>query len=301
MIVYHKNNEIDREQWDNCIKNSPEARPYGYSWFLDIMASGWEALVDDDYDSVFPLPSYTRFGIRFVETPAFIQQLGAYSPDKPGEASLSEFLQYMPEAYRHIDLCVSQKVTIEGYRITEKLNFELDLAKSYSKLSGSFSPHCGRILDSLQKKKTEISFDITPDQLIDLHIRNSGKIVPAIRLNEFQKLKNLMNFCLKNKKGRIIGVRSGRRKIIFGLFLVETQGRKTILFMVNTPEGVSKKAGYQVVDHLINEHASSKMILDFGRSATPVADSFMESFGSYPIPYYRIYQNRLFWPVRMLK
>ena len=23
MIVYHKNNEIDREQWDNCIKNSP--------------------------------------------------------------------------------------------------------------------------------------------------------------------------------------------------------------------------------------------------------------------------------------
>ena len=23
MIVYHKNNEIDREQWDNCIKNLP--------------------------------------------------------------------------------------------------------------------------------------------------------------------------------------------------------------------------------------------------------------------------------------
>jgi len=285
MIVYHKNNEIDREQWDNCIKHSPEPRPYGYSWFLDIMAPGWEALVDDDYDSVFPLPSYTRFGIRFVETPAFVQQLGAYSPDKPGDKSLTEFLQYMPDSYRHIDLCVSQKVELDGYRITEKSNFELDLSKAYPKLADSFSPHCSRILDSLQKKKMEISFDISADQLIDLQIKNSGKMIPAIRLNEFQKLKNLMKFCLKNKKGRIVGVRTGRRKIVFGLFLVETHGRKTILFMVNTPEGVSKKAGYHVVNHIIGEHSSSRFVLDFSRSTTPSADSFMESFGSEQHPY----------------
>jgi hypothetical protein len=54
MIVYHKNHEIDREQWDKCIRNSPGTKPYAWSWYLDIMAPGWEALVDDDYDSVFP-------------------------------------------------------------------------------------------------------------------------------------------------------------------------------------------------------------------------------------------------------
>ena len=42
MIVYLKNDEIDREQWDNCIKNSSVTRPYAYSWYLDIMAPGWE-------------------------------------------------------------------------------------------------------------------------------------------------------------------------------------------------------------------------------------------------------------------
>ena len=68
MIVYHKNNEIDREQWDNCIKNSPGVKPYAYSWYLDIMAPGWEALVDDDYDSVFPVPGFSRFGIKYVAT-----------------------------------------------------------------------------------------------------------------------------------------------------------------------------------------------------------------------------------------
>ena len=83
MIVYHKNNEIDREQWDNCIRILPGAKPYAYSWYLDIMAPGWQALVDDDYDSVFPVPGFSRFGIQYIATPVFLQQLGAFSPDKP--------------------------------------------------------------------------------------------------------------------------------------------------------------------------------------------------------------------------
>lgn len=31
MIVYHKNNEIDRKQWDNCIENSPGVKLYAYN------------------------------------------------------------------------------------------------------------------------------------------------------------------------------------------------------------------------------------------------------------------------------
>ena len=71
MIVYHKNNEIDREQWDNCIRNTPGAKPYAYSWYLDIMAPGWQALVDDDYDSVFPVPGYHSFWNTIYCQPCF--------------------------------------------------------------------------------------------------------------------------------------------------------------------------------------------------------------------------------------
>ncbi|MBK8882074.1 MAG: hypothetical protein IPN67_06690 [Bacteroidales bacterium] len=69
MIIYYKNDEIDRELWDNCIKHSHSPRPYAYSWYLDNIAPGWEALVDDDYDSVFPIPAFVRFGIKFAATP----------------------------------------------------------------------------------------------------------------------------------------------------------------------------------------------------------------------------------------
>jgi hypothetical protein len=301
MIVYHKNNEIDREQWDNCIKNSPGVKPYAYSWYLDIMAPGWEALVDDDYDSVFPIPGKSRFGIQYVATPIFLQQLGAFSPDKPESKAIIEFLDYMPGFYKLIDLCVGQNIDIDRYKVTEKVNFELDLSKSYEKTWDNFSPHCRRNIETSAKKKPELVSDITPDEIIDLFIWNKGKEIKGIIMGDYQRLKNLMNFCLKNKKGRIIGVRAAKKRLIFGVFLIETKGNKIPLFVVNTPESREKRIGYFFVNELIRDNSSTKTRLDFAGSSIPSIASFMESFGSVNVPYYRIYLNRLFWPVRMMK
>jgi hypothetical protein len=301
MIVYHKNNEIDREQWDNCIRNAPGVKPYAYSWYLDIMSPGWEALVDDEYDSVFPVPGFSRFGIKYVATPIFLQQLGAFSPDKPATTVILEFLDYLPGFYKLIDLCVGQAVNYNGYKVSEKANFELDLLKPYERLWENFSIHCRRNIETSAKKKPEIVSDILPDEIIDLFIRNKGREIIGIKPRDYQRLKNLMNFCLMNKKGRIIGVRAAKKRLIFGIFLVETHGNKTLLFVVNTQQSRERRIGYFVVNELIRTHSLTRTILDFAGSSIPSIAAFMESFGCVNVPYYRIYRNRLFWPVRMMK
>jgi hypothetical protein len=301
MIVYLKHNEIDSEQWDNCIKDSPRVRPYAFSWYLDIMAPDWEALVDDEYDSVFPIPASSRFGIQYAATPAFLQQLGAFSPDKSQQKAINEFIDYMPAFYRLIDLNVGQRISNDRYKVTLRANFELDLSKPYEKLRNSFSNHCKRNIDKAYKKKPVIVSDITPEELIELFQNNRGLEIKGIKPRDYQRLGNLMNFCLKNKKGRILGVRKSKKKILYGLFLVEIKGSKTMLFVVNTPESREKRIGYYIVNELINESAGSKTILDFAGSSIPSIASFMESFGSINVPFYRIYHNRLPWPIRMLK
>jgi len=301
MIVYHKNNEIDREQWDNCISNSPGVKPYAYSWYLDIIAPGWQALVDDDYDSVFPLPGFNKFGIQYITTPVFLQQLGAFSPDKPASKVIIEFLDYLPETYRLVELAIGQYITADGYKITEKANFELDLSKPYENLLKGFSSHCRRNIELSVRKSPELVSDVTPDEIIGLFIRNKGKEIKGIKPRNYQRLKNLMNFCLKNKKGRIIGVRETKRRLIFGLFIVETTRNKTLLFVVNTQKSREKRIGYFVVNELIKAYSSTMTVLDFAGSSIPSIASFMESFGSVNNPYYRIYRNKLFWPVRMMK
>jgi hypothetical protein len=304
MIVYYKNNEIDREQWDNCIRNTPGAKPYAYSWYMDIMAPGWQALVDDDYDSVFPVPGFSRFGIQYIATPVFLQQLGAFSPDNHTSKAVTEFLEYMPDFYKFIDLCIGQKIDvnrINGYKISEKINFELDLSKTYETISGNFSDHCRRNIRSSSRNCPELVSNITPDEIVSLFIENKGREIAGIKDRDYQRLKNLINFCQINKKGKIIGVRGTRKKLIFGLFLIEIKGRKTILFVANTSQSRDKRLGYHVVNELIRNNSSTKTILDFAGSSVPSVASFYESFGCDIVPFYRLYRNRLFWPVRMLK
>jgi hypothetical protein len=301
MIVYHKNNEIDREQWDNCIKNSPGVKPYAYSWYLDIMSPGWEALVDDDYDSVFPIPGRTRFGIKYIATPIFLQQLGAFSPDKAPDDVINEFLDFLPGFFKLIDLCVGQKADYDGYRVTEKTNLELDLSVPYEKLWAGFSPNCKRNVELSSKKRPELVSDITPDEIIDLFIRNKGKEIKGIKPRDYQQLRNLMNFCLKNRKGRIIGVRAAKKRLIFGVFIIETHGVKILHFTVNTEESRNRRLGYFVVNELIKTHSSTRTILDFAGSSIPSIASYMLSYGCVQVPFYRIYRNRLFWPVRIMK
>jgi hypothetical protein len=301
MITYLFNSEIDKDKWDNCIKNSPGVKPYAYSWYLDMMAPGWQALVDDDYDSVFPVTGFKRYGIQYIATPIFVQQLGVFSPDEPAGTLINGLLDYIPDFYKLIDLSIGQKATFPGYHVTEKVNYELDLSEPYETLWGNFSTHCRRNIESSLKKKPEIVSDILPDDLIDLFLQNKGRGINGIKPRDYIRLKNLMNFCLWNNKGRIIGIRNAKKKLMFGIFLVETQGNITMLLVVNTPQGREKRLGYFVVNELIRSHSKTKTILDFAGSSIQSIASFMESFGSVNVPYYRIYRNRLFWPARMLK
>jgi hypothetical protein len=301
MIVYLKNGEIDREQWDGCINLSCTGKPYAYSWYLDIMAPGWEALIDDDYDSVFPVPARNRFGIKYITTPIFLQQLGAFSPDKSSVNAISEFLDYLPEFYKLIDLCVGQSVSRKGYDVTVRSNFELSLSLPYEKLWNNYTQACRRNIEKAQKKRVEFVYDIKPGDLIDLFIKLKESEIKRVKLRDFQRLKSLMEYCIQNGKGKIAGVRGPGKKILFGQFMIQTPSFINLFFGVNTPESRERRLNYLFVNEVIRQNAGKKMVLDFAGSSIPSVAVFMESFGAENHPYYRIFRNFLPWPVRLLK
>lgn len=301
MIIYLKNKEIDREQWDNCLKSSSVISPWPYSWFLDIMSPGWEALIDDDYDSVFPIPARQRFGIKYIVTPAFVRQLGAFSPDKPSEEVVNEFLQYLPDFYKFIDLNIAPKPDNDGFKLTEKSYYKLDLTRPYEKIFENFSPQCKRNIESSSKKGIELTTEIKPDELINLFLHDRKNMIKGAISNDFQRLRDLMNFCIINRKGRITGVRDGRKKLIFGIFCIDIKGGKTILFEVTTKKSIEKRIGYYTVNELIKSAAGAFSTLDFAGYNDPSSAVFLESFGAARDAYFRLYRNRLLLPAPVFR
>lgn len=301
MIVYLKNSEIDREQWDNCIRNSATARPYAYSWYLDIMAPGWEALIDDDYDSVFPVPSSIRFGIKYTTTPTFIQQLGAFSPDKPASETILEFLDYMPDIFKLTDLCVGQKVEHQRYKTYEKLNYEINLSSQYEKISERYSTECRKYVSRAAKKGFELTGKVSPEELADLCMVNKRLNLRRVKLSDYKRVVDLMYYCISNGKGSITGVRGSRKKLVYGIFHIKMPGSISVILEANTIGSIEKHIRYFIINEIIKDNAPTAALFDFAGTSDNLTVPIGKLFGGIEVPYYRIHRNRIFWPVRIMK
>jgi hypothetical protein len=301
MIVYLKNEEINRERWDNCLSEIPGVKPYPYSWYLDIMAPGWEALVDDEYYSLFPLPGFRKYGFSYIATPIFLQQLGVFTPDSDSEKKATEFISLMPEFYRLIDLNIGQEVRIEGIRVTPRTNYELKLDTPYETAWFSYMSDCRRNINIAHRYPQDIVEEVKPHEVISLFRNNIGKRAGTIREISYRRLHSLMDHCLGTEKGRILGVRSPKGKLLWGIFIIEFAGRITLLFTAGSKKSRELRTSYHVIDHIIKTNAGSRKTVDFAGSSVPSIAIFMKSFGGTPSTYYRIYRNTLPWPVRLFK
>ncbi len=301
MIRYLNNNEIDRPRWDSSIENCKGVRPYGYSWYLDLMAPGWSALVEGDYETLFPIPWSKKYGIKYISTPIFLQQMGIYSPNIQTPGVIDRFLDKIPQYYRLIDLCVGQEVKHENYKVSVRTNLELDLSLSYEELLENYLPHGRKNIKTSARHKHELVDNIKPTELIELFRRGTGRKIKEIKDRNYCRLNDLMNYSISKGMGKIIGVKGKDNKPCFGIFIIETSGWKTMIFMVNSPESRKRMTGYYAVNELIRESAGTSTIFDFTGSSMPSIAFFLESFGSKKVPYYRIYRNSLPWPVKYFK
>jgi hypothetical protein len=301
MITHFKNCDIDRQQWDKCISESDGAMPYACSWYLDCVSPGWEALVADDYKAVMPLPVFKKYGISYVATPIFLQQLGVFSPDGSMRSDIDIFLKAIPDHYRLIDLCTAQTTGLAGFKSSLRYDFELDLREAYDALWFSYSTDCRRNINISHRYQQDITEEIKPKEIIALFKNSVGRKGGLIRDVSFKRLENLMEICVNEGYGKILGVRSPKGKLLWSIFVIDACNRITLLVTAGSRKSREMKTGYHVIDHIIRQNAGSVKTLDFAGSSVPSIAVFMKSFGSIRKTYYRLYSNRLPWPVRYLK
>ena len=101
MLKFLKNTEIDISLWDECISRSSQSLIYGLSWYLDIIAPQWCAIVKEvkgKYIIAMPLTVRNKLGVNYIFQPVFAQQLGLFSVEDNTE-TMVHAINYLKEKF----------------------------------------------------------------------------------------------------------------------------------------------------------------------------------------------------------
>lgn len=292
MIRYLKRNELDVIKYDNCIENAINSRIYVFSWYLDIVADNWDALILDDYEVVMPLPWRSKYFIKYIYPPAWTQQLGVFSEKSISEELILKFIKTIPKKFKKITIQFNSENKFQHKNVKERVNYILPLDKTYKEIYSRYRRDRKKRL----RKGKEFNLEI-------INNSNFQKMKESFKANyknrieysekDFEKLRCLISEGYKRKAIIFTSILNYEKEPISNLLLLKGSDRIVVLFSSTNAEGLKKHAFTFLIDEIIKKHEMSSRILDFEGSNIKSIASFNKSFGA-QVENYFFYQNAHF-------
>jgi len=302
LIQYLSHNEINKEKWDNCIKESFNSIAYATSWYLDKVHEGWEALVEDDYERVMPLTGRKKFGVYYLFQPYFVQQLGIFSKSILTPKITQNFIQHIPEKFQYVDIKLNSfnKLNDKKFDVRPNKNFVLDIINDYEKLYVKYSSNTKRNLKKSNNSKLSLVKNVKPEAIIELFRGNRGKKLSKWTNEHYLKLQNLFYTLIHSGKGITYGVFSEHNQLCAGAFFLSSRNR--LIFLFSGADDISRENGamFYLIDNVIKEYSPGNLVLDFERSHDVSLGRFYKGFGAKESSYLSLKINRLKFPYNAL-
>jgi len=295
MIKYLQHEEINKEKWDDCINLSPHGLIYAISWYLDAVHPGWKALIENDYETVFPLTSGKKFGINYLYQPFFNQKLGAFSRNSGEYIDINPFLEVLRERFRYVDIKLNRAnmITRNEFKVEMNTNIELDLSEDFETIRSNYSKNAIRNLNKFNGENIILNEEKDSGLLIRMFRSNMGRTLPKIRDIHYSGLKKVMDTAIDKGTGRMLVAKNQKGKFLAGAFFITYHKRAVFLFSANTEEGRETRAMYGIIDRFIAENAEKKLIFDFEGSNNQDLARFYKGFGGKNFDYPGLLINRL--------
>lgn len=307
-IHYLRNSEIDFAKWDSCISSSPNGLIYGYSFYLNHMASNWDALVvytNNDpakgYESIMPLTWNKKYTINYLYQPFLCAQLGLFS-HSPSAELLEYFLQAIPSSYKYWDFYLNQQNVFElkDFSLYQRCNYILDLNNSYDQIFTKYRDNIKRNIRKAEQLGCTVVKGFEAEQVIELAIEQMKNFTKesAENIDRFRKLYT----CLQQQQQAITyGILSAKKELIASCIFIFSHNRAYYILVGNHPNGRTAGASHMLIDAFIKDHAGKKMLLDFEGSDIRNLAFFYSSFGAKEEKYAGIRLNKLPFYLKWLK
>jgi len=295
MIHYLKHNEIDKKKWDDSIDQCVNNLIYAHSWYLDIVCPNWNALIENDYESMMPLTGNKKYGIEYLYPPYFAQQLGVFSKEKLLQEKINAFLNSIPVRYKFVELNLNTHNTFEysGFQIKKNINLELQLHVSYGALRKNYSRLIVRNIKKAIKNEITIQKNIEPSDLINMFRKTRGQGISNLKEKNYKMLLDLIHTCIKRGYCESAGAFTKTGRLCAGIILLIKNNRAIFLFSSTHKLGKENGAMFFLIDNFIRDNAGSEMIFDFEGSNIPGVARLYKGFGSKECVYLQVRKNNL--------
>lgn len=283
-IKHLKHEEINYKRWDELVETSQNSMIYAFSWFLNCVSPQWEALVDENFQYIMPLPVKKKYGITYIVQPILCQQLGVFSQYKITADVMQKFIQSIPY--------LSYEMNINEHNFTENTlklpNLLLDLNIAYENLLKKFSTNTQRNIKKAENHRLKVNWDLSTEEFTTFFFNEEKKY----GLPDKNKTKTLIYNAFEKKSVLLIGAKTVEGKLIAALGLFISKNRLIYLLPSSAQEGKEKSAMFFVVNEVIKKFANTDKILDFEGSRMEGVARFYEGFGAKRVSYYLIKRFR---------
>ncbi len=287
MIKYIRHKEINKRLWDECVTSSVNGRIYAYSWYLDIVADNWDALILDNYQAVFPLPFKQKFGLLHIYQPVFTQQLGLFSKAPITPSLLEDFLKQIPSRFKYVNINLNQHNRLNSFIIKSdsKRNIEMDLLDDYSSIRKVYSTNLKRNLKKAAAANLTIFENLKPDAVIRLFRLNMGKKLGIYKEEDYKCLLRLVYKALQLGQAEVWGAYSSENNLCAAAIFLRSHKRLTFFFSGSNEYARQHAALPYILDSYIEANANSEIVFDFEGSNNDQLARFYLGFGAKSISY----------------
>jgi len=297
-VTYIRHAQIDRKRWDACITQSLNGIAYGYSWYLDIVCEGWDALIMDNYSAVMPLTHGRKVGINYLYQPFFTQQLGVFATVIPSASLVQTFLDAIPSKYKLIDIALNTYMnpkSIVGFKMDKRQTYQVDLVQSYPRLYQKYSKNTQRNL----AKAIALGVSVVKGIDIATFLTFTHKHLKAdLPDKAYPIMDKLVRQLVSEGKGLIMGAYSNTNELCAAALFVRTHGKSIYLLASSSEAGIENRGMFLLIDAYIQEHSEEPIVLDFEGSMIPGVAKFYSGFGAQPTGYAHIFRQKLPWVIQ---
>lgn len=280
-VTFLERSAIDNQQWDRVVENSACSQPYAFTWYLDIVAEHWDALVSGDYEYIMPLVWLRKLGIKCMYQPYYCQQLGVFGEGILNREELNLFLKVAVKRFPYINTNFNPSAAaMEGAAgVSAKKNLLLSLQGDYQQLKKNYTVNHKRNIAKAEKNGLHLMDNCELKDFQKFYLGNIDPEKEKFKSRHTKIFKDLTSAILSKKTGEIVVVAAKDEAPEAAMMLLYHKNKIINIINTSSAEGKRSGASHLLFDKVIQQYAGSGRILDFEGSSVPGVARFYEGFG----------------------